>query len=500
MSNSIDRALVVDTLSRSMLLPFLIKVFHTLHPAGPRFELNWHIKAMCHLLECVARGEVTRLLLEVPPRHLKSIATSVAMTAWLLGRNPALKIIVASYGGELAEKFARDVRTIMNSDWYKELFPDTRIKTETATEIVTTAGGGRRAVSLGGTVTGLGADILIIDDLMKAADANSDAVTRQIHDFYTNTLLSRLDDQRTGRIISIQQRLAEYDLPGFLRESGGYQVYSFPAIAQQDEAFELGRGQTHHRKRGDILFPARQPQEVLDQLRRELGNAAFSAQYLQNPAAPEGNRIRMEWFGAYDELPTRNRFTSLILSVDAGASELPTSDFTACTVWGYYNGEWYLADVIRERFAYPDLRRRMVDLIEHWKADRVLIEKAASGHALFDDLFYTEGYRGKIVKIVPKADKSVRAEASTAELRSGKFLLPKTASWLAEFTRECRHFPVGHHDDQVDSLVHFVNWQKHPRAQTVLNRKPKGHFSVRRPTLREHILNQYRYSYDQPDE
>ncbi len=496
MSNRLNAEEAVDALSRSFLLPFLYKVFRTLHPGGTRFELNWHIEAMCNLLEKVGRGEIMRLIMEVPPRHLKSITTSVAFTAWLLGLNPAIKIIVASYGGELAEKHARDLRAILNSDWYKALFPETRITTDTAIEIATTAGGGRRAVSLSGTVTGLGADIIIIDDLMKAGDATSDAVTRQVHDFYTNTLMSRLDDPRSGRIIVIQQRLAEYDLVGFLRERSEFQVYSFPAIAQQDEAFELGRGRMHHRIRGDVLFPARQPQEVLDQIRRELGNATFAAQYLQSPAAPEGNRIRMEWFGTYDKLPSRNRFTSLVLSIDAGASELPTSDFTACLVWGHLDGNWYLVDVIRERLAYHVLKPRIIELIGHWKADKVLIEKASNGHALFDDLFYTEGYRGKIVRILAKLDKTVRAEAATAELETGKFLLPTSASWLAAFEHECRHFPTGRHDDQVDSLVHFVNWQKSPRSKAMLNRQPKGNIANYRPSLKERIHNRYRENWE----
>ena len=208
MSNTPTTENTIDTLSRQLLLAFLIRVFRTLHPAGPRLAMNWHIKAMCRLLERVDAGEFLRLIMEVPPRHLKSIATSVAFTAWLLGRNPGLKIIVASYSSELAEKHARDFRMIVNSAWYKALFPRTVIRSDTANEIVTAAGGGRRAVSLGGTVTGLGADIIIIDDLMKAADSSSDAETRRVHDFYTQTLLSRLNSQVAGKIIVIQQRLA----------------------------------------------------------------------------------------------------------------------------------------------------------------------------------------------------------------------------------------------------------------------------------------------------
>jgi predicted phage terminase large subunit-like protein len=496
MTRSFETPETVDTLCRHMLLAFLVKVFETLHPSGPALAPNWHIEAMCRLLEKVDNGDTTRLIMEVPPRHLKSILTSVAFTAWLLGRNPGIKIIVASYAGELAEKHARDLRLVMNSDWYKALFPDTRIKSDTANEITTTEGGGRRAVSLGGTVTGLGADLIIIDDLMKAADASSDAETRRVHDFYTSTLLSRLNDQRSGKIVVIQQRLAEYDLVGFLKENARFEVASFPSIAQIDETFDLGRGEHHHRKRGDILFPALQPEETLSQIRREIGNAAFAAQYLQNPAAPEGNRIRMDWFGTYKELPQRNRFTSLVLSVDTGASELPTSDFSVCTVWGFHNDNWYLADLMRGRFTYPRLKDRIIGLIEHWKADRVLVEKMVSGHALFDDLFYTHNYRGKIVRIIPDLPKEIRVEQATAELETGKFFLPSEAMWLTDFERECRAFPAGRHDDQVDSLSQFVNWQKGPRVKSILNRKPGGNVPSRHLSLKQRIHDHYRNLYE----
>lgn len=122
------------------------------------------------------------------------------------------------------------------------------------------------------------------------------------------------------------------------------------------------------------------------------------------------------------------------------------------------------------------LKRRVIGLITHWKADKVLIKKASNGLALFDDLFHTDGYRGKIVRIIAKIDKAIRAEAATVELETGKFLLPKPAPWLDTFAQECRNFPAGRHDDQVDSLVQFLSWQKLPRAQTMLHRKPRGTF------------------------
>lgn len=144
---------------------------------------------------------------------------------------------------------------MMNSPFYKKLFPNTRIGTDRALEITTTAGGVRKGVSLGGAVTGFGADVIIVDDLMKAADASSEAETQRVHEFYDGSLVSRLNNQETGRIVVIQQRLAEYDLVGYLKEKGNYQVLSLPAIAQCVEDIPLSRGRVHHREIGDLLFP-----------------------------------------------------------------------------------------------------------------------------------------------------------------------------------------------------------------------------------------------------
>ena len=230
--------------------------------------------------------------------------------------------------------------------------------------------------------------------------------------------------------------------------------------------------------------------EKLNELKRIIGNQAFSAQYQQDPAAPEGNRIRLECFGTYDVLPERSQFNTVIMSIDAATSELPSSDYSVCTVWGLHADSWYLADVMRERLRYPDLRRRTIELMTHWKADRVVIEKASNGTALFDDLFYTERYRGRIVDLRPDLDKEMRVEAATAELETGKFLLPTQAHWLEEFRRECRAFPAGRYDDQVDSLTQFVNWQKMPWVKSYVSRGSRA--ISPRPTLKQRIHDSYR--------
>lgn len=480
-----------DVLARNYLRAFLIPVFRTLKGPQAEFHDKWFVKAMCRALEKVKAGEETRLILEVPPRHLKSMTTSVAFTAWLLGHNPELKIMVVSYGAELAEAHARDLRHVMKSAWYKRMFPRTVVRTDTANELVTTAGGGRRAVSVGGALTGLGADVIIIDDSIKAGDAHSEAALRNVELFYNETLYSRLNDRKSGRIVIIQQRVSERDLVGQVKESGGYTCLSFPAVATKDESFDVGEGQVHHRKQGDLLYPEAFPQEVLDDLRVTLGPAAYAAQYQQDPSAPEGNRIRLEWFGSYEVATPREAFSRIVMSIDAAASELPSSDYSVYTVWGHAHGKFYLLDLLRQRFPYPELKRRVLEASAHWRVDKILIENASNGMALFQDLFYVHGLRGKVIKISSTIDKALRVEAATAELETGKFLLPKSAPWYPELVRELRAFPAGRYDDQVDSVIQFVNWQKLSLNRSFLNPRKTAVASSRLP-LNQRIHDAYR--------
>jgi predicted phage terminase large subunit-like protein len=452
-----DQATVRDAALREHLYYFVWKTFGTLHP-GQQFIDAWHIEAMCYHLERVGSGEVKRLLITIPPRHLKSICVSVAFVAWLFGRSPALRVLVASYGQDLASKHARDFRAVIASEWYQHLFPAVRVhpKRNTEAEIMTTRMGSRRAVSLGGAVTGLGADMLIVDDLMKAADAHSDVERTRVKEFYEQTLFSRLNDKQTGQIIAIQQRLHEDDLAGYLIDKGNFVHLNLQAIAEQDERFYLAHGRVMHRWKGEPLFPQREPLETLEEIRREIGAFAFSAQYQQDPVPPEGNRLRWEWFGTYDRRPDRTELQMAVQSWDTAVTAEPTSDFSVCTTWGYREGNWLLLDVLRERLEYPALRRQVIDLARQWRADKVIIEYANSGIPLVRELRDVEeisvlGYR-------PRLDKEVRFGAQGAKLETGRFLLPATAPWLPAFKRELLGFPNARYDDQADSLSQFLEW------------------------------------------
>ena len=443
---------------RTYLSLFVMKVFETLHPGEPPLRLNWYIQAICHKLEDTYRGAGGRLVITVPPRHLKSVTTSVAFVAWMLGHQPGMKIMVASYSQDLARLHANLTRRVMESAWYQALFPATRIseRGNRALEIETTAGGARKAVSVGGSITGFGANIIIVDDCMKADEVRSQAIRDEAKAWFDNTLQTRLNDKASGRIVSIQQRLHEDDLPAYLLDKG-YAHLNLPAIAEKEEAIAIGKNRNHLRKIGDLLSPDRENQTVLDRLRRELGPAVFAAQYQQDPVAPEGNLLHMEWFGTYDEAPARATFNKIVQSWDTGMSAAPTSDYSVCTTWGFLNRKWYLLDVFRERRDYPDLKRAVTRLQRQWSADKVIIEDAGSGKSLWQEYRQQGPFTPAMWSVTE--NKEDRFVGTLGEVEAGNLLLPAHAPWLDAFRSELKAFPSGRHDDQVDSFSQFVQFQ-----------------------------------------
>lgn len=450
---------IADALLRRSFFAFTWKAFQTLHPdPADAFIPNWHVEAICHSLEEVRTGATRRLVITVPPRHLKSIATAVAYPAYLLGHDPSCKILVASYALDLARKHSDDFRTILESDWYRRLFPQTRINPRgtRGEEVRTTAGGVRKAVSTGGAVTGFGADYLIVDDLLKAQDAASETERERAKTYLDSSLLTRINNPDQGRIIAIQQRLHEDDPAGYLLSKGVYRHLNFPAIAEEDEAIATGPGRFHKREKGSALFPQRFDLGTLERLRREMGTAAFTMQYQQNPISPEGSQLRWEWFGTYDACPARAWFQSVVISWDTGMSADPKSDYSVATIWGCRENLWYLLDVFRDRLDYPDLKRTVLRLSEEWNPDRVLIEKAVSGIPLLQECH--PKMRSRFRAIIPCQDKAVRFNAACAPIEAGQVLLPREASWLNDFRREMMGFPRTKHDDQADSVSQFLNW------------------------------------------
>ena len=444
---------------------FMLRLFFRILEPRREFIPAWHIEAICWHLQQVAEGKIKRLLITVPPRYGKSLCVSIAFAAWLLGRDPRLKLIVASYGQSLAAEHARTFRRLIEALDFRRLFPRLRVLRNTESEIQTTMGGGRLAVSLGGPITGRGADVVIIDDLLKVSDSHSETERASCKTFFEETLYSRLDDKENGAIIAIQQRTHEDDFAGYLIDKGGFTHLNLPAIAEDDDKIPLNLGRVHYRSRGDVLFPDLEDRETLDRIKEEIGPYAFSAQYQQNPVPPGGNRIDLELFGAYDKPPARKSLQMVIQSWDTAVTTEPDSDFSVGMTWGYRNGDWYLLHVERTKLDFPALKSRIRVLQQKWNADKVIIERAFAGIPLLDEL-RREDSRSIYTGYPPKGDKEIRMAAGGGKLATGKFHLPAKADWLLAFRQELRAFPNGRHDDQVDALSQFLDWigKRHGRC------------------------------------
>src|SRR5438876_3393383 len=296
-----DHAVLVAVL-RSDLRAFIWKSFQTILP-GTLYLPSWHIDAIVHQLMRVRAGETPRLLINQPPRSLKSICVSVAYVAWLLGHDPTRRVIVVSYSNDFAAELHRQFRMVIDAPWYRALFPAMRAKRDSGTELVTTRGGSRYATSVGGTLTGRGADLIIVDDPLKAEEAMSEPARKRVIDWFGGTLVSRLNDKENGPIIVVMQRLHENDLAGQLLDQGGWEHLDLPAIALDDSVIPLGNDRVMTRRIGDILHPERESKDALERMKAEIGSLQFSAQYQQRPVPLEGNLIRREWFRHYDRLP-----------------------------------------------------------------------------------------------------------------------------------------------------------------------------------------------------
>jgi predicted phage terminase large subunit-like protein len=443
---------------RTDLQFFIHKTFSTVSP-GDTYRRNWHIDAIAHRLMLVHTGQSQRLLITQPPRSLKSICVSIAYVAWLLGHDPSRRIIVASYSGEFAAELHRQFRLVIGSDWYRTLFPNTRWKKETESDLITTKGGGRFATSVGGTLTGRGADLIIVDDPLNANEALSERARRRVIEWYGGSLVSRLNDKRTGVIIVVMQRLHEDDLAGHLLESGGWDHLTIPAIATEYEAIQLPHGKAFVRRPGDVLHPERESIATLDSIKAEIGSLLFSAQYQQQPVPVEGNLVRRDWFRWFDQQPALPIHAKVVQSWDIATTVGANNDYSVCTTWLIIKNDFYLLDVLRARLSYPDLRRKVMEMAARHQANSILIEDAGPGMVLLQDLrLETRLNMIRPIGVNPEGSKQDRFAAQSAKIEAGQVHLPREAPWLPEFLHELLAFPNARHDDQVDSVSQFLLW------------------------------------------
>ena len=453
-----------NALLRNDLTSFIERTFYELIPQT-NFIPGQYIELLASTLKKCSTGETKRLIINLPPRTLKSLAASVAFPAWLLGHEPGKRIICASYGQDLAEKHARDCRTLMASAFYRDLFPGTVLSSDkqSVNDFMTTKQGFRMATSVGGVVTGRGADIIILDDVMKPEDALSEARRKTGNDWYRTSLLSRLNSKEDGVIIIVMQRLHQDDLVGNVLESGEHwEVLSLPAIAQRDERYliesPLGN-RTYVRKAGEALHPQRDSLETYQKVREAVGEFVFQSQYQQNPMPLEGGLIKREWIKFYEPDKVPKDFGYVLQSWDTASNCGELNDYSVCTTWGLLYMDFYLLDVYRKRLTYPQLKRAVGELFRRFHPVKVLIEDKSSGISLNQELRLDGVYCIEPYKPAPGSDKIMRLGEQSIKFENGRVYLPKHAPWLDDYVREITGFPGSKYDDQVDSTsqaLHFL--------------------------------------------
>jgi predicted phage terminase large subunit-like protein len=452
-----------EFLLRHDFTTFAGRCFHDLNPQTD-LAMNWHLEVIAAKLTEVREGKIRRLIINLPPRHLKSLMASIAFPAWYLGLDPTAQILCVSYAQDLADKLARDCRGIMMSPWYRKIFA-TRLAPhrQAVQEFITTGQGYRLATSTGGVLTGRGADIIIIDDPLKPEEALSDAQRKAANEWYDHTLYSRQNDKRRGAILVVMQRLHEDDLVGHVLAQEDWEVVRFPAIAEADEVHEVEtilETRRFTRRRGEALHPDREPLDTLDRLRRTIGEYNFAGQYQQSPAPLGGGLVKADWFKRYRHSELPERFDRIVQSWDTANKATELSDFSVCTTWGVKGKELFLLAVFRQKLEYPALKRAVREQLGLSKATVVLIEDKASGTQLIQELI-RDGCHA-VTRYQPTTDKIMRLHAQTALIENGFVRIPEDAPWLAEYLHELTVFPKGKHDDQADSTAQFLDWYKKP--------------------------------------
>jgi predicted phage terminase large subunit-like protein len=447
---------------RQDLVTFVERSFYELNPQTEYLH-NWHIDVIAAALEKCRIGRLHRLIINLPPRSLKSHMASVAFPAFLLGHNPAAQIICASYAQDLADKLAVDCRSVIASEWYRNIFPRTRLaaRRPAMNDFMTTNKGFRLSTSVGGVLMGRGADYIIIDDPLKPSEALSETQRKAVNDWYDHTLFSRLNDKRTGCIILIMQRLHEDDLVGHVLQQGDWYLLKFPAIAEEAETYAIETpygGKRFTRWEGEALHPDRESLETLARIREIQGEYNFAGQYQQTPSPLGGGMIKTPWFKTYtpEELP--KEFDLKLQSWDTANKSTELSDYSVCTTWGVLKEHLYLLHVLRQRLDYPDLRRAVKQQAEIYGAKTILIEDKASGTQLIQDL-QADGVHGT-TRYEPKMEKVMRMHSVTSTIENGFVHIPDRAEWLAQYLHEMAVFPNGKYDDQVDSTSQALDWSK----------------------------------------
>jgi predicted phage terminase large subunit-like protein len=447
-------------LVQTEFLAFAMKAFAYLNK-GRDLGQDKYLKLLAERLTRVAARKTKRLAVNLPPRHFKTFMGSICLPAWILAHNPSAKIIILTYGQELADKNAYAVRGILRSEWFKQAF-HTRIKKDRAklVDFVTTDGGGVRSLSIQGGVTGLGADYIIIDDPVEIKDCDNAKWLARVNDLYDDEIQTRLDNPKKGCIVVIAHRISEDDLPGHVLQKVGWEQLKLPLIAMRSRTYDLGDGEVWECKKGELLRPDAFTKQDIQRLRCSK-QPGFETLYQQNPGGRDRLRIKAEFFPAFSAADRQRGQSPVVLSIEPGQKGGPTNSFSVIQAWAPKDGAHLLLDQWREQASYPEFRSQARRFIRVHRPSAVLIEDTGQGPSLSAEIKPQNGM--ELVLITPLGDKVERLRRHRRAIRSGLVRLPQNAAWHAAFISEATRFPYGPFDDQMDALSQYLDWiAEHP--------------------------------------
>jgi predicted phage terminase large subunit-like protein len=429
----------------------------------PGYQPARHHRLIARHLEAVERGDITRLMIFMPPRAGKSMLVSEFFPAWYLGRNPNHYLIAATYAQELADDFGRKVRNQIADPVFQTIFPGCMLTGDSQSakrfHITQHSGDGTLtngpsgayfATGIGGPMSGRGAHLLLIDDAVKNREEAESSVIRQRNkDWFTSTAYTRL--MPGGAVVIVMTRWHDDDLAGWLLRDQAHErwvVLNLPAIAEVED--EIGR------KPGDPLWPEAFPLERLETIRTSIGSRDWASLYQQRPAPAEGGIFKAHWFKRYAK--QQDAYEQIVQSWDTASKAGELNDPSCCITFGVRKDGFDVLQVLTRRLEYPELKSLVERQAQDFGADAVLIEDKASGQQLLQDL--KRGTKLPLIGITPTKDKITRAAAVSAMVEAGKVSLPTSAPWLTDFEMELMTFPNCAHDDMTDALTQMLNWHR----------------------------------------
>jgi predicted phage terminase large subunit-like protein len=429
----------------------------------PNYEAGWFHRKVCQVfeqfLQDVRDNKRPRVILSAPPQHGKSEIVSRRFPVWAQGKFPDLRFVCSSYNTDWAEALSTDRIRCFTAPEFGEVFPDCKIRKAKAEMIETQAGGFQLAKGVGAGITGRSADIGIIDDPIKGyAEATSETYRESLHNWYRTDFYSRL--QKGAGVIAMMTRWHEADLIGRLIDEmsdGGdqWQIYNFPAIAEEDEEF---------RKEGEPLSVERYDIRALNAIKVVQGSYAWNALYQGHPAPAEGLMLRRDYWRYYgkrpDEKPDVPEFEIIVVSIDAAFKAAADSDHVAMHVWGFVGSRGYLLDRTCERMGYTATKAEASRLALKWKAHSLLIEDTANGPAIIEELGRSLGGKVSIIPIQPQGGKVARAWPFSADLEAGNALLPEFEHFSGEIVDYAAKFPNTPMDHDIDAITQAFAWRR----------------------------------------